>query len=88
MNELLHKRTADMTVIQVMEAVSLIALSKKITIDLDEFCEVVGKDKSMVYRMLKNKLYPAELLVGGYENRKQKTKLLFHTDRVIEWLKK
>jgi len=88
MNELLHKRTADMTVIQVMEAVSLIALSKKITIDLEEFCEVVGKDKSMVYRMLKNKIYPDSLIVGGYDGRKQKSKILFHTDRVIEWLKK
>lgn len=88
MNELLHKRMADMTVIQVMESVNLITLSKKITIDLEEFCEVVGKDKSMVYRMIKNKLYPSSLLVGGYESRKQKTKLLFHTDRVLEWLKK
>lgn len=87
MNELLHKRTADMTVIQVMEASHLITLANKITIDLEEFCKVVGKDKSMVYRMLKNKIYPSGLLVGGYENRKQKTKLLFHTDKVIEWLK-
>lgn len=87
MNELLHKRTADMTVIQVMEATNLIHLSKKITIDLEEFCEVVGKDKSMVYRMLKNKIYPENLIVGGYGNRKQKSKILFHTDKVIEWLK-
>lgn len=88
MNELLNKRMADMTLRDVMEASHLVEVSKSITLTLDQFCEIVGKPRRRVYSLIDNKLLPEELICGGYENRKQKTKLLFHTERVIQWLKK
>lgn len=88
MEELLKKRMADLTVLDIMTACNLIELSKSITIDLETLCKVTGKSKRRVYQLINNKIYPEEMLVGGYENRRQNKKLLFHTERVIEWLKK
>lgn len=76
-----------MTVIEVMEATNLIHLARKITLDISEFCEITGHDKSFVYSRIKYRFFPENIIVGGYDGRKQKTKLLFHTDMVIEWLK-
>lgn len=87
MNELLNKRMADMTLRDVMEASHLVEIAKSLTLTLDEFCRVVGKPRRRIYSLIDNKLLPEELIVGGYENRKQKTKILFHTNKVIEWLK-
>lgn len=87
MNELLNKRMADMTLRDVMEASHLVEVSKSITLTLDEFCRITAKPRRRVYSLIDNKILPEELICGGYENRKQKTKLLFHTHKVIEWLK-
>lgn len=88
MNELLNKRMADMTLRDVMEASHLVELAKSISITLDEFCRIIGKPRRRVYSLIDNKLLPEELIIGGYESRKQKTKLMFHTQQVLEWLKK
>lgn len=88
MRELLNKRMADLTVIEVMEFSYLNMLASKPTIPLNDFCKVIGKDKSRVYKLIKNKLIPEEILVGGFENRTRHTPLLFHTEEVIKWLKK
>ncbi len=88
MNELLNKRMADMTLRDVMEASHLVELSKSISLTLDQFCQIIGKPRRRVYSLIDNKLLPEELIIGGYESRKQKTKLMFHTHKVIEWLKR
>ncbi len=76
-----------MTLRDVMEASHLVEISKSITLDLDQFCKVVGKSRRRVYQLIDNRLLPEYLLIGGYENRKQKNKLMFDTSKVIEWLK-
>lgn len=77
-----------MTLRDVMEASHLVEISKSITLDLDQFCKVVGKSRRRVYQLIDNRLLPEYLLIGGYENRKQKNKLMFDTSKVLEWLKK
>lgn len=78
---------ADMTLLDVMKASNMVEIAKSITIDVDAFCKVTGKSRRRVYQLIDNRIYPEEILVGGYGNRKQKNKILFHTDKVIEWLK-
>ncbi|MFP3835346.1 hypothetical protein [Chryseobacterium sp. SIMBA_028] len=87
MDDLLRKRTADLLVIDMMETAYRIERVKKITLTFEEFCRVIGKDRSSIHKLLKNKLLPESIILGGYENRKQKTKVLFDTERVLEWLR-
>lgn len=87
MDELLIKRSADLLVIDMLEAAYRIERVKKITLSFEEFCRVVGKDRSAIHKLLKNKLLPENVVIGGYENRKQKTKVLFDTEKVLEWLR-
>lgn len=88
MNELLNKRMADMTLIEVMEATNLVEISKNPTLDIDDLSKILKKPRRRIYALVDNEIFPSELIVGGKENRKQKNKLLFHTDKVLEWLKK
>jgi len=87
MNELLNRRMADMTLREVMEASQLVEMAKSATIDVEQFCKMSGKTKRRVYQLINNKLIPEELIIGGYESRKQKTKLMFDTEKVLKWLK-
>lgn len=87
MDELLIKRSADLLVIDMLETAYRIERVKKITLTLEEFCRVIGRDRSAIHKLLKNKLLPETLVIGGYENRKQKTKVLFDTEKVLEWLR-
>jgi predicted DNA-binding transcriptional regulator AlpA len=87
MEELLKKRMADLTVLDVMAATNLIESAKSLTIDLETMCKVTGNSKRRVYLLVNNKIYPEDMLVGGYSNRRQSKKLMFYTDKVIEWLK-
>lgn len=87
MDELLRKRTADLLVIDMMETAYRIERVKKITLTFEEFCRVIGKDRSSIHKLLKNKHLPENIILGGYENRKQKTKVLFDTEKVLEWLR-
>lgn len=87
MNELLKKRMADMTLLDVMEASHLVEISKSITLSLDEFCKVVKKPRRRIYALIDNRLLPENLIIGGYESRKQNNKILFDTKEVLAWLK-
>ena len=88
MNEILNKRMADMTLIEVMEATNLVEISKNPTLDIDDLSKILKKPRRRIYALVDNEILPSELIVGGKENRKQKNKLIFHTDKVLEWLKK
>lgn len=87
MNELLNKRMADLTVLEVIEFAEVYAACKYPTMTMDEFCKVVNKSKRRVYNLLDNKLLPEELIVGGYESRKQRKSPIFHRNEVIAYLK-
>lgn len=77
-----------MTLREVMEATNLVEISKSPTLDIDDLCKILKKPRRRIYALVDNEILPNELIVGGKENRKQKNKLLFHTDKVLEWLKK
>lgn len=87
MNEILKRRMADMTLLEVMEASNLVEISKSLTLSVDELCKVLKKPRRRIYALIDNRILPEELVVGGYESRKQNNKILFHTHKVIEWLK-
>lgn len=78
---------ADMTLLEVMEASNLVEISKSLTLSVDELCKVLKKPRRRIYALIDNRILPEELVVGGYESRKQNNKILFHTHKVIEWLK-
>lgn len=87
MNEILKRRMADMTLLEVMEASNLVEISKSLTLSVDELCKVLKKPRRRIYALIDHRILPEELVVGGYESRKQNNKILFHTHKVIEWLK-
>lgn len=87
MQELLRKRTADLTVIEMLELSYLTSATRFPTLSLDEFCRASGKSRKHIVRLMANRLLREELIVGGYEGRKQKCPVRFRTDKVIEYLK-
>ncbi|SDE15590.1 hypothetical protein [Riemerella columbipharyngis] len=76
-----------MTTIEMMESAYLIEVSKKITMTLQEFCQVTGWDKRKVYQRIKNKILPEQLIKGGYEYRSQRKQPIFLTKEVLDWIK-
>ncbi|WP_288447917.1 hypothetical protein [uncultured Chryseobacterium sp.] len=81
-------RTSDMTLNELLVAFNRLSMVQKITMDLSEFCEVTGKGQKEVYALLRCQYYPDELIIGGYEGRKRKKKLLFDTQKVLEWMRR
>ncbi|WP_312900180.1 hypothetical protein [Chryseobacterium taichungense] len=81
-------RTSDMTLNELLIAFNRMAMVQKITMSFNEFCEVTGKDPKDVYALLRSRYYPDELLIGGYEGRRRKKKLLFDTEKVLEWMRR
>lgn len=88
MNDLLKKRCADLTVFEVLEFAEMHCIFKYPTMPLDNFCKVYGKSKRRVLLLLKNKLIPEEIILGGYNYKSERKHILFITERVVEWLKK
>ncbi len=76
-----------MTVLEVMEYAEMFNLIKNPTMTMEAFCKVLNKSKRRVYTLLENKIYPEELIVDGYEYREKRKSPIFHTHKVIEWLK-
>lgn len=87
MNEILKKRCADMTVLEMFEFAELLNVVRNPTMTLEEFCKIVQKSKRRVYELLKNRIYPEELIVGGYASMKQRKSPVFDTKQVIEFIR-
>ena len=87
MNEILNRRCADMTVIEMFEFAELLNVVKHPTMTLEDFCKIVQKSKRRVYELLKNRIYPEDLIIGGYESMKQRKSPIFDTRQVIEYVK-
>jgi hypothetical protein len=87
LNDLLSKRMDEITVLEALEVSTMLFASKKPTIDVKEFCLITGNTIANLKKYMKEKTLPDHLIIGGYQNRVQKRKLLFDTDKVIEWLK-
>lgn len=86
----LHSRISDfpnLTILDIMLLNQQIALSKKITINKKEFSELTGKPERRINALLNSKLIPERAIVGGYSNRKQRTKIMFYTEEILKWLK-
>lgn len=88
-NDILHKKTSDLTVSELLDLNEILTLQKYPTMDLATFCKVIGKSSEFVYSRIKNRLYPESMIVGGYNYRAiRKTKSpLFFTAEVIKYLK-
>lgn len=87
MDELLRKRNADLLVFENVEAAYRIYRIQTLTLTLRELSRIIGKDYYHLNSLFNNKLLPEEIIVGGYQNRKQKTKILFDTEMVLKWLR-
>ena len=87
MQEILSKRMADLTVLEVMEFTFLNSLMNSPTMTITEFCKATGKTRRRVNKLLSNRLLPESLIIGGYESRKQNTAVMFDTEEVIKYLK-
>lgn len=78
---------ADLTVEEMIQFCELYDCVRLPTMDIDQFCRFTGRTKKKVIALLNNRLLPEDLLVYGYEGRRQRITVLFYTDRVIHWLK-
>lgn len=87
MNELLNKKISDLTVLELLEVTNANFLTQNPSIDVKTMSTLSGNSIRRIYKLIDNKLIPECLLLGGFENRVQKKKLLFDTEKVIEWLK-
>lgn len=87
MQEILNKRMADLTVLEVMEFTFLNQLMTCPTMTITDYCKVTGKTRRRVNKLLSNRLIPEELIIGGYENRRQNTAVMFDTEKVLKHLK-
>lgn len=87
MNDILGKNPRDLTVLDLLEMSRLQWIAENPTMDIQTFCRITGKDRRRVNSLLNNRLLPEKLIYNGYEGRKQRVKVLFITEMVIEWLK-
>ncbi|QNS40195.1 hypothetical protein H0S70_07215 [Chryseobacterium manosquense] len=91
MNEILKRRCADLTVLEILTVAHLKNKVEKPFIDMASFCEVSGMDRNRIHKLLINDLSDVRSLVwGGYEKHQQfakNKKLYFDTEKVLEWLK-
>ncbi|QZO83943.1 hypothetical protein [Riemerella anatipestifer] len=87
MNEILHKRIADMTTFEMMESVYLIEKARSITMSIDDFAKTMGVDNRKVYKLLKGKILPEEIIRGGYDSLRQRKSPVFITEEVLKWIK-
>lgn len=88
MNEILKRRCADMTVLEILTVANLKSKAEKPYLDMAEFCEVSGMERSKVHKLLINDLSGVRSLVwGDYEGRERNRKLYFDTEKVLQWLK-
>lgn len=87
MQEFFDKKITDLTVIEALKYAYLVSISSRITMNLDEFCKVIGKDKRSVYNYLKNRIYPEEMIMGGYDSMKQRKSPIFITEEVLNFIR-
>ncbi|MRM84779.1 hypothetical protein [Riemerella anatipestifer] len=87
MNEILHKRIADMTTFEMMESVYLIEKARSITMSIDDFAKTMGWDNRKVYKLLKGKILPEKIIRGGYDSLRQRKRPVFITEEVLKWIK-
>lgn len=82
-----EKKLCDLSVMEIIEYNYAASVMSKPTMTAQEFCKCSNMPRGKLTSLLRNKLLPDELLVGGYEGRSQRKPLLFITSNVIEWLK-
>ena len=86
MKEILEKKVADLSVVESLIYMELIHIALKPTITLDEFCSFIGKDKRIVYSLIKSGVIPQELIVVENDDFGPKKSPLFHKQKVFEWI--
>ncbi|MDY3512734.1 hypothetical protein PG303_05835 [Riemerella anatipestifer] len=87
MNEILHKRIADMTTFEMMESAYLIEKARCITMSIDDFAKTMGWDNRKVYKLLRSKILPESIIMGGYDSLGKRKRPVFITEEVLKWIK-
>lgn len=86
MQEFLNKKVSDLSVLEALKYAYLVSVSTNITMNLEEFCKITGKDKRKVYTLLKNRIFPERIIVGGYENKEKRKSPIFITKEVLNYI--
>lgn len=86
MENILYKRMADLTIIEMLDFAELYNIVKFPTINLDDFCRITQKNKRQIYTMINDKEIPENLIVDGFGFRSQRKSPIFHSKAVIEWI--
>lgn len=86
MQDFYNKKITDLNVLEAIKYAYLVAICSRLTMNLDEFCKVTGKDRRQVYQFLKNKIYPDRMIMGGYESLKQRKSPIFITEEVLKFI--
>lgn len=87
MDDIFNKRHADLLVKESLKYAQMYDIMKRPLIDKNELAALMRMDVSKISRMIKNKLFPEELIRGGYEYRKKGFKLaLFKRELTYKWL--
>lgn len=86
MQEFLDKKISDLSIIEGLKYAYLVSICSHITMDLEEFCKTIGKDKRQVYKLLKNRIYPENIIMGGYNSMKQRKRPIFITKEVLNYI--
>ncbi|MDY3507312.1 hypothetical protein PG587_10670, partial [Riemerella anatipestifer] len=58
-----------------------------ITMSIDDFAKTMGVDNRKVYKLLKGKILPEEIIRGGYDSLRQRKRPIFITEEVLKWIK-
>lgn len=86
MQEIIHKKVSDLSVLEALKYAYFVSVSTRLTITLEEFCKTIGKDKRKVYQLLRKRHYPATIIYGGYESMVQRKSPLFITKEVLKFI--
>lgn len=86
MQEFLNKKISELSVLEGLKYSYLVSICSNITMSLEEFCKVTGKDKRKVYTLLKNRIFPEHIIVGGYENKEKRKSPIFITKEVLNYI--
>lgn len=87
MDEIFNKRHADFLGKDSLRYAELYDIMRRPLIDKNELASLMRVDVRKINKMITNRIFPEELIRGGYEYRKKGFKLaLFKRELTYKWL--
>lgn len=80
------KNIAELSVLEILKFAYLVSIHSNITMDMNAFCNTIGKEKRKVYQLLRKKAFPEKIIYGGYDSMKQRKSPLFITKEVLKYI--